>query len=449
MPLEPITEEDAARLRGFYRLCFRDKKFKDAINFPKTGDCNNINNCKIIHVKNTSNFLKLTATFKNLRAKKILIDIRYVKNTSQKEMIINIAARYLYTFLKYKKKEQSNRVYILDDDMRKIHDALEKQKYVDLARDLINEPANVATPQYIAKYIQTLFQQTGTMVKIFDHKTIKEHGLNLVDAVGKASANKPRFVVIEHKPTGGKLKTICLCGKGVTFDAGGLQIKTGNANSYTMKGDKTGACIVISILKYLVDINYPAHVVGVVPLVENIISADVTHPGDIIRSYSGKTIEIRDTDAEGRLILADALSYCQHYKPDYIFDLATLTGWANRLHCDTSAVFFSSNNKLHTAIDEIGEAIGERTWGMPKWLEYMKFCDSTVADLKNFDFEIHGCGSGSGYMAAMFMAHFVPESCLSNWVHFDITNNVDTGYLNANTMLLVIELIKKLTSNKR
>ena len=233
----------------------------------------------------------------------------------------------------------------------------------------------------------------------------------------------------------------------MTFDAGGLNLKSESKNTFLMKGDKTGGCIVIGILKYFADIEFPCRIIGLVPLVENIISSNVTRPGDIVTSFSGKTVEIINTDAEGRLILADALAYCERYKPDYIMDLATLTGWASSLHCDTSAIFFSPNAKLHELIHDIGEKIGERSWGMPRWLEYMKFCKSDVADVKNFGFKVNGCSQGSGYMATMFMAHFVPKHCLHNWVHFDICNNFDKT-LNANTMNLVIELIKKLSSDK-
>ena len=138
------------------------------------------------------------------------------------------------------------------------------------------------------------------------------------------------------------------------------------------------------------------------------------------------------------------MSFCEKYKPDYIFDMATLTSWALQLHCDTSTVYFTNNEKLRRLIDEVGEQVGERTWAMPKWLEYMEFCNSSVADVKNFGFDIHGCGRGSGYMATMFMAHFVPKGCLNKWVHFDITNTDDSKFINANTMVLVIKLIERI-----
>jgi leucyl aminopeptidase len=366
-----------------------------------------------------------------------------------KPLVFNIASKQLYRFNKYKTNDTGKfTLKIYDKSSYSYSSLIKRLNYVNIARSLINEPANIATPEYICNIAMDLFKGSKTNILVYDEAEIKRKGLNLVWAVGKASKNAPRFLIMEHKVPGAK-KTICLCGKGVTFDAGGLQIKTGRANSYEMKGDKTGGCIVMALLKYFTDTNFENNVIGVVPLVENIISSNVTHPGDIVKSYSGKTVEILDTDAEGRLILADALSFCEQYKPDYIFDLATLTGWSNNLHCDTSAIFYSPNNKLHQLIDEIGEKIGERTWGMPKWLDYMKYCKSTVADLKNYDFKVHGCSRGSGFMAAMFLGHFVPERCLKNWVHFDITNNVDANSMNANTMNLVIDLVTTLCHRKK
>ena len=399
-------------------------------------------------LKNKGNYVTLVNRFYELAqwsGKNIVLDIRDVQDEGQKAMIVHLVSRHLYTFGKYNGRAGMN-IHIIDNRVNApIQEAVTIEGYVQKTRHLINEPANVATPKYISNHIIKLFQGTTAHVTVYDDAMIRKMGLNLVHAVGKASVNKPYFVVIEHMgaaATNGK--TICLCGKGVTFDAGGLNLKIGEANSWKMKGDKTGACNVIGIMKYVVDVGLAANIVGVIPLVENVISGDVTHPGDIVKSYSGKTVEIINTDAEGRLILADALSFCEKYKPDYIFDMATLTSWALQLHCDTSTVYFTNNEKLRRLIDEVGEQVGERTWAMPKWLEYMEFCNSSVADVKNFGFDIHGCGRGSGYMATMFMAHFVPKGCLNKWVHFDITNTDDSKFINANTMVLVIKLIERI-----
>lgn len=390
-------------------------------------------------------------TLREWKQDNLVIDMRSRSTTRcsfPKRAIIHLAHKYMYTFDKYKRGKDVHPKTIRVLHNREDHvawDEIRKQTYIRFTRDLMNEPANIATPEYVARHAKTMFANSRHVtVDVWDEHKLATMGFNLVLAVGKASMHQPRVVKIEYTPPTYK-KTICLCGKGVTFDAGGLNIKTGSANSFKMKGDKTGGCIVLGMMKYFADVGAPVKMVAMVPLVENIISGNVTRPGDIVRSYSGKTVEILDTDAEGRLILADVLSYCcREYTPDYLLDFATLTGWASRLHCDTSAVFFAADAKMHDAITKAGDAVGERTWGMPRWLDDMKWCTSVVADVKNFDFVNGGCKQGSGYMAAMFLAHFVPKMYLHRWVHFDITHNVTNHLMNANSMNLAIELIKAL-----
>lgn len=412
-----------------------------------TTSTSNVKRRNLLRLSKDATYVDLNSIVRNWNGNRLTIDFATLHLPP--EMVIHLASRYMYTFDKYLHPTQKSieRVIELVNPPKNIDQELAKQRYIHAVRDIINEPANIATPEYIASYARTFFANTKDVnVEVWDEKELHKKNMNLILAVGKASKNQPRLVKIEYTPKK-YTKTVCLCGKGVTFDAGGLNLKNEKSNTFLMKGDKTGGCIVLGILKYFADIQLPCRVIGLVPLVENIISGNVTHPGDIVRSYSGKTVEILNTDAEGRLILADVLAYCERYKPDYIMDIATLTGWANSLHCDTSAIFFSPNAKLHEDIYEIGERIGERMWGMPRWLEYMKFCTSDVADLKNYGFKVHGCSYGSGYMATMFMAHFVPKSCLHNWIHFDVTNNFDKT-LNANTMNLVIELVRKLVHEK-
>jgi leucyl aminopeptidase len=181
-------------------------------------------------------------------------------------------------------------------------------------------------------------------VNKYNHNDIKNMGLRLIDAVGGSSDNKPCFIVLEYKPPKYK-KTICLVGKGVTIDTGGYSIKTGRSME-KMYMDKEGAALSLGLFKYLVDTNYKHRVVCLCPLVENIVSSKSLKPNDVIKSYNGTTVEVVNTDAEGRLILADALAYtCKNYRPDYIFDYATLTGWSERIHCHTSFTYFTLNDK--------------------------------------------------------------------------------------------------------
>ena len=377
----------------------------------------------------------------------ITIDLSKVRKHHHKQAIIAFVCRRLYTFNKYVSNnneiEKQVTIHIYGEYDQAVHT---KQKRIWATSDLCNEPSNVATPEYMCRVAKRLFKNDkNTKVTVLDHKAIVKEGLRLIDAVGKASSKKPRLLIVEYKGSP-NAPTICICGKGVVFDAGGVNLKTQLGNEFwMMKGDKTGGCVVIGIMKFLSETRSPVNVVGVVPFVENIVSGDVSNPGDIIRSHKGLTVEISNTDAEGRLILADAFSYCSRFNPKYLLDFATLTKWAKSLHCETSAIFFSANPKIHTIIDELSEVTGERIWGMPKWLDSMESCKSKVADLINHDFVVDGeCTEGVGFMATMFLAHFVPCD-IKNWVHFDITNGKRKHMLYANALNTGIELIKKLS----
>lgn len=377
----------------------------------------------------------------------LVLDLRGI-HKRYKAMAVYLLTKCIYPFHKYKTKQDGKKtqtVLFLDTEenvpyIQHLKKQIETTFHV---RDMINEPANVFTPAAFCAHAKEMFSRLPVKVRVWKDEELLRHGLRLVHAVGKASKNRPHFLVMEYMPRKAH-KTVCLVGKGVCFDAGGLQIKTGKANSYEMKADKTGGCIVTGLVHYFASIKENIRVVGIVPLVENILSADITHPGDIIRSHSGKTVEILDTDAEGRLILADGLSFAQTYKPDYIMDFATLTGWADSLSCETSAIYLAPGKDIWSMIENVGEEIGERVWGMPSWMDLRKYCASAIADLKNHDFTNHGCNSGSGYMAAMFLSHFVPTHLWDKWVHFDITNNVVNHIMNANSMFLAMHLIHRL-----
>jgi leucyl aminopeptidase len=365
-----------------------------------------------------------------------------------KHLAFNLAARYSYRFDKYTSHGDSPQplpLYIYDNKYS-LSSLDRRNVYVTATKDLINEPANIATPQYICDWARERFAGVPhTTLTVLDEEEIRQAGLNLVIAVAQGSTKPPRFLIVDYHPPSAQ-KTVCLCGKGVVFDAGGTNAKIGPANSYTMKGDKTGGCIVLGIVDYFAkEARTNTRLVAIVPLVENVVSGSATRPGDIFKSHSGKTVEILDTDAEGRLILADAMSFARRYRPDYILDFATLTRWSAGIHCDTSAVYFTASAKLAALVESIGEEVGDRVWGMPRWLDYMSYCKSAVADLKNADLTIDGCTSGGGFMAAMFMAHFVPHKLRrERWVHFDIGHNIDDHVMNANSMVLGIELIKRL-----
>lgn len=363
-----------------------------------------------------------------------------------KAMAMYLLTKYVYHFDKYKGKKESlqQMVFYEASETVQVRDLLHKVLVTYHVRDMINEPANVFTPSAFCQHVKGMFRDEAVKVSWFTDKEIQEKGLRLVNAVGKASKNKPRFLIMDYKPAK-YTQTFCMVGKGVTFDAGGLQLKPRGSNTYEMKGDKTGGCIVVGLLQYFAAVKAPCRIVGLVPLVENIISDDVTHPGDIVKSYSGKTVEILDTDAEGRLILADGLAYAaKNYAPDYIFDFATLTGWADNLHCDTSSIYLAPGKELFDMVEEIGNRVGERVWGLPRWMDLRSHCTSSIADLKNHELTVYGCKNGSGFMASMFLSHFVPDHLLSKWIHFDITNNEHQHVMNANSLYLAMHLIHAL-----
>ena len=277
-------------------------------------------------------------------------------------------------------------------------------------------------------------------IEVMNEAKLLKVGLNLIHEMGKASVNKSRFLTMHYTHERAH-KTFVIVGKGVTFDAGGMNLKTNNYMDLEMKSDKSGGCIGVGIMKYMVSQELSCNLIVLVPLIENLLDGNAIHPGDVVKSYNGKTVEIVDTDAEGRLIMADALAYAGQFNPDYIFDVATLTGWTDMLHCHHAASYFTSNKKLHDMISEIGESIGERAIGLPMWTGYRRFTKSQIADYKNLDFS---CKKTGGFMAAMFLYNFVPEELRDKWVHFDISNNFTGAFSNAHCFLLVLHLILNL-----
>lgn len=284
---------------------------------------------------------------------------------------------------------------------------------VRYARDLINEPANYLTPEVFAADIRRL-EYLGLEVKILDEKAMKERGFGLALAVAQGSVNKPRVAVIKWK--GNKKNddfTVGLVGKGVTFDSGGISIKPA-AGMGEMKQDMAGAAAMVAVMKSLALQQVQKNVVAVVGLVENMPSGSAYRPGDIFRSMSGQTVEVQNTDAEGRLVLADCLTYIQEeYKPEYVVDMATLTGAIVIALGHSYAGLFCNNAKLAKVLNMAGEHCGEFLWQLPMNAEFNKQMDSTVADMKN----VGGRAAGS-CTAACFLQRFVKKE--TKWAHVDI-----------------------------
>jgi len=283
---------------------------------------------------------------------------------------------------------------------------------VELARNLVNEPPNVLFPVEFAERAKAL-QKLGVEVETLDEKAMGKLGMNALLAVGRGSARESRLVAMRWNGARSKrTKPIAVVGKGVCFDSGGISIKA-SAGMEDMKGDMGGAACVVGLMHALAARKAKVNVVGIVGLVENMPDGDAIRPGDIITSMSGQTIEIVNTDAEGRLVLADAIWYVQEtYSPRAIIDLATLTGAIIVALGNDVAGLFSNNDELAQRLAAAGEASQERVWRLPLGPAYDKLIDSKFADMKNT-----GGRSGGSITAAQFIQRFVKET---PWAHLDV-----------------------------
>lgn len=357
--------------------------------------------------------------------KDVLFNLQKLNKAFVKGFIYRII-QGLYVFSKYKSvnKEHTNTLFYSPQLSKADIDSLfNVLNYSNISRNIINEPSNIFTPEKLAAYACGLFDKSKNVkINNYRHADIKRMGLRLIDAVGGSSSNKPHFLVLEYKPANAAKaanykKTICLVGKGVTIDTGGYSMKR-DKHMEKMYMDKEGASLALGLFKYLVDSKSEHRIVCLCPLVENIVSDSAVKPNDVIKSYNGTSVEIVNTDAEGRLILADALAYaCKNYQPDYIFDYATLTGWSERIHCHTSFTYFTLNDKLSKDIEMYNKEYAEKSIRLPPWVEYMYYIKSNIADVKNSGYK---CVNSDGMMASLFLMNFIPVKYRKNWIHFDV-----------------------------
>lgn len=282
---------------------------------------------------------------------------------------------------------------------------------VNLARDLGNNPPIVATPTYLAEAAQTIARDYGMTCLVLDHDQQKELGMGALIGVAKGAAEPAKFIVLEHGQAEPGKPTICLVGKGITFDTGGISIKPAD-NMDKMKMDMQGAGAVIGTMEAVGRLKLPIHVVALVAATENMPGSNAYKPGDILKAMNGVTIEVLNTDAEGRLVLADALSYAQKYNPDAIIDLATLTGACVVALGSYAAGAMTNNPALLQRVQQAAEGSGDRVWELPLWDEYRRQVRSDVADIKNT-----GGRNGGAITAGAFLSHFVGDY---PWVHLDI-----------------------------
>jgi len=282
---------------------------------------------------------------------------------------------------------------------------------VTLARDLVNTPGYAKTPAQLGDEALAIGKRVGLDVTVLDLPQLTKQGFGGILAVGKGSANEPRFIVMEYGKAHKDAPTICLVGKGLTFDSGGLSLKPPDAME-TMKSDMAGSAAVFGAMQVVAELKLPLHVVGLISSAENMPSADSYRPGDIVTTLSGKTVEVLNTDAEGRIILSDALHYAQRYNPAAIIELSTLTGAIIIALGSHATGMTATDQDLANKIIQAGEVSAERVWQLPLWDEYRAMVKSRVADLKN----IAGRAAGS-ITAGAFLAAFVGDY---PFVHLDI-----------------------------
>jgi len=387
---------------------------------------------------------KMTKNLSN--DKNLQINIKNIEN-KYKLLIIQLIAKNLYTFTKYKtEKSKEFILYILDHHKNKdfVKDIIHQINITNINRDFQNEPSNIIYPQTFCDYSKNLLGKHKHLdIKVLDDKELKKQGFNLIYQLGQSSVNSPRFMIINYLQSS-KYKTICLIGKGVTFDLGGVNIKPSDSTLFEMKSDKTGGCTVVALMKYIIDTKMKINVIGLIPLIENVISGSSIKPGDIVKSYNGTTVEMLDQNAEGRGIMGDALGFADTLKNiDYIMNLSTLTGAAAYYHCDTTAAILTLNKKLQNKIEEISEEVGERVYFLPPWPEYVEDIESDIANVKNLYY--NNCKQSGSFMAGMFLLKFVPKELQNRWIHFDITHSYSGHLSNANTTILLINLLKYLS----
>lgn len=282
---------------------------------------------------------------------------------------------------------------------------------VTTARDLVNLPPNICTPAYMAETALNIARKSGLRCEILEEGKMRSLKMGALLSVSQGSDTPPRFIILEHNHDKAKeLPTIVLVGKGVTFDTGGYTIKTKEGMA-TMKGDMAGGAAVIATLKAVAELEVPLHVVGLIPSADNMISGKAYRPQDVFTASNGVTIEIVSTDAEGRMLLADALVYASRYKPDAVVDIATLTGGCYIALGGVAAGLFTSDDAIKTRLMHAGEQTFERVWHLPMFKEYRKSLESDTADTKN-----SGSRAASASVAAMFLQNFVDYP----WAHVDM-----------------------------
>lgn len=353
-----------------------------------------------------------------------------------------------YTFDKYKseKKKKKQLSVILYGEKKTVAEGIKKAgniiEGVMLARELANEPSSVVTPAELARRVKKNLTKEGVKVRILDEKELAQRSMGGILAVGKGSENPPRLIIMTYKGKRSK-KKIVLVGKGVTFDSGGISIKP-SAGMSEMKADMSGAAAVAGAVLAAARAGLHVDITGIIPAVENMPSGSALKPGDIVITSSGKSIEVDNTDAEGRIILADALELAAKEKGDAVIDLATLTGACVVALGEYTAGLFTKSDELADMLTKAADSTYERVWRLPMWDEYKKLIKSDVADVKNV-----GGRWGGAITAAKFLEYFADKDI--PWAHLDIAgpampnnlNNYSQKYMTGFGVRLLFEFLSR------
>ncbi len=377
---------------------------------------------------------KAIAAAKSRSAKSIGLSIEHLpsKNIGIAELAQAAAEGLIlsgYSFTAYKKKKKSDNtkkkaiaiIFSQKKESIKVKKAIttaeKTARGVFLARDLQNHPGNIATPAFVANQARKHLQKAGVKCKVLGKQQILKLNMGSFWAVAKGSAEEPKFLIMEHMKGPKSQKPIVLVGKGLTFDTGGISLKPAGGME-AMKFDMSGGAAVIGTMLSTGLLKTKKNIVGLVPLTENMPGGKANKPGDVIKASDGQTIEVLNTDAEGRLILADALVYAQKYKPAKVIDLATLTGAIMVALGSYATGLFSNDQKLADSVLESGRRTGERCWQFPLWEEYENMIKSKIADMQNI---------GGRYAGSITAAAFLKKFTDYPWVHLDIAGTADSA----------------------
>jgi len=329
----------------------------------------------------------------------------------------------LYQFTEFrtaerkKVKELKQLTLVGEDDvnLKRVREGVSRGEVISgslsLARDLVSSPSNRVTPTMLAETAQRIARENGLKCNVLSLAQIEKLGMGAFLAVAKGSQEPAKFITLEYRPKVKGAKIIALVGKGITFDSGGISIKP-SKNMDRMKADMAGGAVVMGVIQAASQLNLPLHVVAIIPATENLPSGSAYKPGDVLSSFSGQTIEVISTDAEGRLILADALAYSLKYHPSAVIDVATLTGACVIALGDYATGMLGNDDNLMAQVKKASRITGEMVWELPLLEEYFEYLKSDIADFKNA-----GGREAGTIQGAIFLSKFV-KHC--PWVHLDI-----------------------------